>query len=677
MNPIADANERSESEINSRLSEAIDTGESVKARLMTDERVFARITDGIYRDPASALRELIANAYDADATEVRVETDYPRFTKISVRDNGRGLTKETLAHVICHIGGSLKRTKDGQKHQVSSEKDVTKSKSGRPLIGKLGIGLFSVSQITHHIVIISKTKNSNKRIYCDILLMPQSEALLEKEEGQQFVTGHVEIKFVDADDIESQGTEILLLDLRDHVKEALLSKMTWASLKEKEEKEKQENFIQNEVDLALAFGEDQYDGSINVVEPEFHIGEIDVNSGLVIRQPILPWEIDHSPREKFISLVERVSQLSDPDKVTQQKGPSIQDHLDYYLRMLWTLSLSLPLPYIKKHPFYLDSSDNISVYQIDNKAKGSAIPVNLAEKQNIIEKYKLQSGVDLGIEFNVFIDNIQILRPISFGEFHSLDYVINSPMMFIGRARPDLSDIPEQYRGGDLEFEGYLYWTRKIIPREHNGVLIRINGASGTLFDETFLKYQISEQTRLRQVSAEIFVVKGLDAALNIDRESFNIAHPHFQILKNWLHAAMRQLMNRHKYQSEAVNKNILAERKEETFSQLREIVSIQNSIHRSGGKLKEVHYSVTTLKELFEKNKNTIELDREKTLRPILKKKAITAKDKISQILNEEKAKSVASLLSVYGVDDFLPQEKFEDLVSAILEIMVLEIKK
>ena len=64
-------------------------------------------------------------------------------------------------------------------------------------------------------------------------------------------------------------------------------------------------------------------------------------------------------------------------------------------------------------------------------------------------------------------------------------------------------------------------------PTEHQGVLVRVHGSSGTLFDPTFLHYQISEQTRLRQISCEIFVSEGLEAAMNIDRESFNYAHPH------------------------------------------------------------------------------------------------------------------------------------------------------
>ncbi|MDN6856648.1 ATP-binding protein [Pseudomonas sp. CAN2814] len=676
-----EATEQTEDLVNSKLASAHDSGETVKARLMTDERVFARITDGIYRDPASALRELIANGYDADATEVRVETDFPRFSKISVRDNGRGLTKETLAHVICHIGGSLKRTKQGQNFNISSDDDPTKSKEGRPLIGKLGIGLFSVSQITHHVVIISKTKGSSKRIYCDILLMPQSEALLEKEEGQKFVTGEVEIKFVEANDIDSHGTEILLLDLRSHVKEALLSKMTWDALREKDESEKKEEEVKTEADLAIAFGDDGFEGGISIVEPLFHIGEIDVHNGVILKEAKLPWKSDANSEDKFPQLVERLSAAVDPTD-RSSKGPSIQEHLDYYLRMLWVLSLSIPLPYLKKHPFEIESTDGAQIFQIDNKQKGSPAEVKLDSGQTIAAKYKFKSIQAHSLPFNVFVDGIKLTRPLQYGNFKPLDHAITNPLIFIGRAKPDLSVIPEQYRGGELEFEAYLYWTKKIVPKEHNGVLIRINGASGTLFDETFLKYQVSELTRLRQITAEIFVIKGLDAALNIDRESFNIAHPHFQILKNWLHSAMRQLMNKHKLLSGNINKTTLGERKEKTFEQLRSIVSEHVKISgETASAPKSIRYLETesaTLK--FEEethSKSVIELNREKALAPILRNKAASPRDKARQMLNEEKAKTLASILTVYGIDQHLSKERFESLVSAILEVMVLEIGK
>ena len=99
--------------------------------------------------------------------------------------------------------------------------------------------------------------------------------------------------------------------------------------------------------------------------------------------------------------------------------------------------------------------------------------------------------------------------------------------------------------GGRLSFEAYLYWNSRIIPKETVGVLVRICGASGTLFDPTFLNYKVSEQTRLRQITAEIFVHEGLDSAVNIDRESFNYSHPHFLFIQKWLHRALRLLANR------------------------------------------------------------------------------------------------------------------------------------
>src|SRR5262249_6741324 len=86
------------------IQQSINTGKPFDTYLDTDERVLARVTDGIYRQPASALRELVANAYDADATTVSVSTDAPRFATIKVSDNGIGMTPAALANLVLHIG---------------------------------------------------------------------------------------------------------------------------------------------------------------------------------------------------------------------------------------------------------------------------------------------------------------------------------------------------------------------------------------------------------------------------------------------------------------------------------------------------------------------------------------------------------------------------------------------
>jgi hypothetical protein len=75
---------RDEDQLADKIVRSGETGKAVETKLTTNERVLARITDGIYRQPASALRELISNAYDADASEVVILTDAPRFSSIIV-----------------------------------------------------------------------------------------------------------------------------------------------------------------------------------------------------------------------------------------------------------------------------------------------------------------------------------------------------------------------------------------------------------------------------------------------------------------------------------------------------------------------------------------------------------------------------------------------------------------
>ena len=50
--------------------------------------ILLHIGAGIYHSAAGALKELASNSYDADATEVVITTDFPRFEQIKVVDNG-------------------------------------------------------------------------------------------------------------------------------------------------------------------------------------------------------------------------------------------------------------------------------------------------------------------------------------------------------------------------------------------------------------------------------------------------------------------------------------------------------------------------------------------------------------------------------------------------------------
>ena len=162
--------EMDDNALSRKIRAAEQTQVPVEGKLETDELVLARITEGIYRQPASALRELVSNAYDADATEVVILTDAPRFSEITVRDNGRGLSPEVIEQLVEHIGGSAKRSEKGKQLGVTSSTSVNHSEGGRQLIGKLGIGLFSVAQFTRHFLIITKTAGDRFRTVVDITL---------------------------------------------------------------------------------------------------------------------------------------------------------------------------------------------------------------------------------------------------------------------------------------------------------------------------------------------------------------------------------------------------------------------------------------------------------------------------------------------------------------------------
>src|SRR2546423_1362303 len=92
--------------------------------------ILFHIGAGIYQSIAGALKELVANSYDADATEVLISTDYPNFMQIKVVDNGSGMTKTRFRQAMATVGSSLKMILDPARQTP---------KYSRPIIGKLGI----------------------------------------------------------------------------------------------------------------------------------------------------------------------------------------------------------------------------------------------------------------------------------------------------------------------------------------------------------------------------------------------------------------------------------------------------------------------------------------------------------------------------------------------------------
>ena len=496
----------------------------VNTFLLTDERVIARVTDGIYRQPGSAIRELVSNAYDADAKQVVIKTDRPRFSTLSVEDDGIGMTPAALAHLLHHIGGSAKRSLEGAELGIASTADPTRSPSGRRLIGKIGIGLFSVSQLTHRFQIITKTAGDPFRTIALVVLRQYSEESSPSLDDQgEYDAGLVTIWREPAADANSHGTTIILTGIRPQARDTLQSRDHWAAIDANRE-------------LAPAEARD-------LKPPDFHIGRVhrddaDVFQGDADAHDNLPWCRSDRPEIAFKKLVQAVWQhveLGTPN-------PQLERIFDYYLRMVWQLSLAIPVPYVSGNPFELQLKDTHYLFEMPQPGRTAPTEFELSNDETIRDKKAIGSAADIGRDFTVFVDDLRIARPLVFADLPATSHAVKKPIFFVGHCREDFEGISPELTGGPIEFEAYLMWAPKIVPTEHQGVLVRVHGSSGTLFDSTFMRYQVSEQTRLRQISCEIFVSQGLEAALNIDRESFNFAHPHVVYITKWLHASLRRV---------------------------------------------------------------------------------------------------------------------------------------
>jgi hypothetical protein len=141
-------------------------------KIKVHEKALAHLSRGLYRSPASAIKELVSNAWDANATAVYISTGYPNFLQLSIQDNGKGFSREDFKSLM--EGGIGNSGKQPQKQTLDFD---------RPTIGRLGIGMLGIAQICGSFSIISKQKNgtgfrANVRLY-DLLRQKADTASAE------------------------------------------------------------------------------------------------------------------------------------------------------------------------------------------------------------------------------------------------------------------------------------------------------------------------------------------------------------------------------------------------------------------------------------------------------------------------------------------------------------------
>jgi signal transduction histidine kinase len=130
--------------------------EILMATLKPRARIIRTIGDQLISGPEAALIELVKNAYDADATSVKIKIAPPckdhRYGVVRIKDNGHGMTAADIESKW------LEPATDEKK------KDKLSRSKLRRVLGAKGIGRFASARLGTRTTIISRSLNDTNKI---------------------------------------------------------------------------------------------------------------------------------------------------------------------------------------------------------------------------------------------------------------------------------------------------------------------------------------------------------------------------------------------------------------------------------------------------------------------------------------------------------------------------------
>lgn len=423
-------------------------------KIRVHEKALAHLSRGLYRSPASALRELVSNAWDANATMVSINTNFPNFMMVSVRDDGDGFSKEEFQALMeGGIGSSDKR--------LNSAPLI----HGRPVIGRLGIGLLGIAQICLGFTISSrplKGEGFRARVRLYDLLRETLDGRKATEAGEVVDIGEYEFEEFEPDTTE-YGTRIVADD----------------------------------------------------VHPTFT---------RVFRDSLKLEGYRDPPRSDWAETLKIVSGVH-----------SLRELGDYW-RLMWELAACCPVPYLHAH----------------------ALPCGL-----VIEEHKKL----LSYDFKVVLDGISLRRPV---------VLSGNPA---GYTSAKIEGERASVYDRELAFHGYLVVQegRQLFPDALQGIMIRIRNVGIGYYDQSMLGYSFSEGPRSRWLTGEVFVDRGLEDALNIDRDSFNRFHPEYRALQEEIHRKLHDDIFPKTYKQIKVRSLERAKKREKERAELLQQVVFEN----------------------------------------------------------------------------------------------------
>lgn len=181
-----------------RKNEAMDNQDKLWLRFAGG--VIEHLGIQMYQSPVNAIAELIANAWDAEATRVEIELPSSKNREFVIRDNGLGMTRQECQDHYLNVGRNRRGSNPHEKTPNFH----------RPVLGRKGIGKFAGFGIAKLVTVDTiSQKNGEETVFqMDLEKLLQDEKI--EDQGKPIPTlehgypGHTRT---------SHGTTIVLSDL--------------------------------------------------------------------------------------------------------------------------------------------------------------------------------------------------------------------------------------------------------------------------------------------------------------------------------------------------------------------------------------------------------------------------------------------------------------------------------
>jgi hypothetical protein len=466
--------------------------------IKVNEKILLHLGGGIYSSLAAAMKELVNNAFDADAKQVIISTGYPDFNEMRIFDTGHGMSLERFKMALVSIGNSMKDTID--------ESRITKQYK-RPIIGRLGIGLMALSQLCDKAIIESQQKGANSKFSALIDFTPWRRNGLESGLSvlsSQYGGTEALRRQLEQKGLSPERREVLRL----HLKLALSA--------DKVRQKKGIELMEEHLGYCMFMDEvpalpDRQGTLIILLGIREEIKRFLRNEARPIEPPHgLDWETYQSQINKW-SWRELVMRMrAETDGLTIQALPA-------YHQFLYELALLSPVPYFDDGPI-------------------SIRPEILAEKKSEIKSFKFSLRVDkhrlhkpILLPSGMLAQQACHIGGLGAGSDFGLDEIKEGVDVIISTLNFD-----EDVDGSRLKYQGYLYWQKnQNKPSAIHGIQLYIRHVGIGLYDQTLLNFtQINSTIKPKHLSGEIYVEFGLEQALNVNRQSLRESDPHYLVLQ-------------------------------------------------------------------------------------------------------------------------------------------------